>query len=390
MLRTWVVLIAAVLTVSLAAAKDNRNRWTVPLPRGKKIAEYTATLFPEWNSFWNSNGQQWPEAARNTIESLSKTRHKRIKEAIGCEPLPNCTVEAWKLSKQDKHQLRKALHSAKAKKSLLQALPIYMDAINHMFTIYGQAGFPAHSEDGFAYNVTGFEWTNYINQTNAWLLRDGQEPAPFDAIYTAVELLDGNLRPDALRWKKVWNGANVPARQFVKKIDWSDYDYAAILVPGEGPERLDEPLSPTGKRRLEIATHFFNEGIAPVMVTSGGSVHPKLSHYVEAQEMAEWLVKNFDIPQHRIIQETQARHTTTNLRNTARIMNKLGAPANKPILVVTDEVQGTYILDELNERAEKELGYSLGKLGPKRDHYGIEYRPADKTAFIDPRDPMDP
>lgn len=357
---------------------------------GKNVTELTKLLYPEWTAFWSAHDSQWPEAARSSIDALTKSRSERLHDASGCSPKPNCTVDAWIISDSDENKVRQALQSSHASNNLLGAWHWYANATNRMLSVYGKNATPMYPDDAMAYNVTGTEWQNYVNQTRAWQLFSGVESAPLDAIHTAVELLDVNLRDDALRWNKVWNGVNKPAREYMKDVDWSKYKYSAILVPGEGPERLDEPLSPMGKLRLRIARKSFERGEAPVMILSGGSVHPMLTKYVEAEEMSSWLVHNLGFPEHKVIQETQARHTTTNLRNAARIVHKLDAPKGKPILVVTDEIQSAYITQELNPRSVKELGYELGQLGPRKNQYEVEYHPSNLTNIVDPHDPMDP
>lgn len=70
-------------------------------------------------------------------------------------------------------------------------------------------------------------------------------------MYT-MELLVVNMRSDALRWQKVWNGPNMPAHKYAMSVDWSKYKYTALLMPGIGPECFDENLSPMSKLYLRM------------------------------------------------------------------------------------------------------------------------------------------
>ena len=59
---------------------------------------------------------------------------------------------------------------------------------------------------------------------------------------------------------------------------------------------------------------------------SGGFVHPAQTPYAEAIEMKKALIADFSIPQEAILVDPHARHTTTNMRNAARLLYRYAIP----------------------------------------------------------------
>jgi uncharacterized SAM-binding protein YcdF (DUF218 family) len=95
-------------------------------------------------------------------------------------------------------------------------------------------------------------------------------------------------------------------------------------------------LSPAGRLRDELAAKRFRDGKAPFLIVSGGFVHPIRTEFSEAIEMKHDLMTRFGIPADSIIVDPHARHTTTNMRNAARLMYRYGIPFDKTALVTTD------------------------------------------------------
>ena len=87
-----------------------------------------------------------------------------------------------------------------------------------------------------------------------------------------------------------------------------------------------------------------------------------------------------------------ARHTTTNLRNAARILFRDSLPLDKPVWIVSDIYQGRYIESQgFADRCSRELGYrpfrKLTRLSPN----DLEWVPDYLASLVqDPRDPLDP
>ncbi|HEY9844448.1 MAG TPA: ElyC/SanA/YdcF family protein [Candidatus Obscuribacterales bacterium] len=106
-------------------------------------------------------------------------------------------------------------------------------------------------------------------------------------------------------------------------------------IPGDQPvtDLKTEGLTEDARKRLDTAIQDFREGKAPVIVVSGGCVHPESTRVSEALAMRDYLLSK-NIPADRILVEGQARHTTTNLRNVGRMMADHGLTRG---LVVSDE-----------------------------------------------------
>ncbi|KAF5350727.1 hypothetical protein D9757_012584 [Collybiopsis confluens] len=235
----------------------------------------------------------------------------------------------------------------------------------------------------------------YIDQIRATRLNcdwGNEYILPLDAIYLAVRLMDANNQVDALRYPELWTKDNVgPAVSVAGRIDWNARPYAAILIPGEGPELAGVRLSPMVVLKMEMAVKQYKEGKAPFLIVSGGTFHPALTEFNEAYKMKSWLVEQHGISPDRVILEPYARHTTTNFRNAGRVLNTIGAPREKPVLTVTDGQQIEYIESDLFRRNEREeLTHGVGKIGPRRGDFAIDFVPLPLCAIVDPMDPMDP
>lgn len=148
--------------------------------------------------------------------------------------------------------------------------------------------------------------------------------AVFDrSIAVAVGLLDANDRLDAIRFEPISAGMNAAPFARARQLDWNAHPYTAIIVLGQGPDELTTPLSAGSKLRLKAAAQRYAAGDAPFLIVSGGAVHPRGTRSVEAVQMREALMARFGIPADAIIIEPYARHTTTNLRNAARLLAAL-------------------------------------------------------------------
>jgi hypothetical protein len=206
----------------------------------------------------------------------------------------------------------------------------------------------------------------------------------------AIEALKLNDRDEAARYEPLMAGENAAAFNSVKKIKWKSYPYSAILVPGLGPEQPDVKLDPNGAKRCDSAAVRYREGKAPFIVVSGGHVHPNKTPYCEAIEMKKYMVEVLKIPASAIIIEPHARHTTTNLRNTNRLIFRFKIPFDKPVLIVTDAAQNTYINGSMKDKVIKELGYTPFSTIKKLSATETEYLPSDNSRQVNTFDPLDP
>ena len=209
---------------------------------------------------------------------------------------------------------------------------------------------------------------------------------PLQAALGALRL---NNRDEAARYEPLTAGLNAAPTTAVARTDWARYPYSVILVPGSGPEQPGVALDSAGAQRCRLAAARYRAGQAPFIMVSGGHVHPFRTPYCEAVEMKKYLVEQLHLPTAAVFIEPHARHTTTNLRNTARLLEAAKFPAGRPMLTVTDAAQSRYILG-MAERCRRELGYV-----PYRDLQRIsetENRcyPIPETGQPDPFDPLDP
>jgi hypothetical protein len=205
----------------------------------------------------------------------------------------------------------------------------------------------------------------------------------------AMELLFINNRDEAGRYEPL-TYENRKAYQLIKTIKWSQYPYSVILSPGEGPEN-NMPLSPNGKYRCRLAAKRFKKKLAPFIVVSGGHVHPFQTVYCEAIEMKKYLMQEFQIPEDAIIIEPHARHTTTNFRNTNRIIFRQGIPPTKKVLCTTTRYQMDYIADEKFKKINMSYLKHIPFFNLKRlNDFDAEFLPNILSLQMDSLDPLDP
>jgi hypothetical protein len=207
----------------------------------------------------------------------------------------------------------------------------------------------------------------------------------------ALELLRANWRDEAGRFEPMERGENRAAFERVKSIDWSRYKYSAILVPGSGTDRPGQALSPWGKARVTLAARRYKAGLAPFLIVSGGYVHPAQTPFCEALEMKKALMAEHGIPAEAIVIEPHARHTTTNVRNAARLLWRYGFPWEKTALITTDHGQSAYIeAPAFAERCRTEIGHVPYEALKRISQFDLEFRPRLEALQLDPLEPLDP
>jgi hypothetical protein len=89
--------------------------------------------------------------------------------------------------------------------------------------------------------------------------------------------------------------------------------------------------------------------------------------------------------------EPHARHTTTNLRTSARLLFATGVPTDRPSLIVSDHLTIQYIKSNvLFDRNMREMGVQPGRVEAGPDKFTALFTP-DRTAFyVEVTDPLDP
>jgi hypothetical protein len=267
--------------------------------------------------------------------------------------------------------------------------------MNSIVAVYGIQTAPARSPqiDSPLYKVDSSFFRAMVH-TLLGLVLDQPSPSKlfFDGnLDVAAQLLDIQLRDEAGRHEPMENRVNRLAYEQVRRTNFAAYPYSVILVPGEGPEESNVALSPAGKLRIEFAVHRFRAKKAPFILVSGGYVHPSMTPYSEAIEMKKSLMRDFGIPERAIIVDPHARHTTTNLRNAARLIYRYGIPFDKPGLCVSDPFQSGYIDSKsLFDRCQSIFGYQPVGHYHRTSEFDVEFLPNIESLSMDAVDPLDP
>ncbi len=211
--------------------------------------------------------------------------------------------------------------------------------------------------------------------------------------FTARRLLTINGAGNAARHEPLQEGINKPAYNKIPATSWNNFPYSLILILGSGPADSVTSLSPTGRQRCDTAVLRYQAGLAPFIVVSGGYVHPDGTKYCEAIEMKKYLMAQYNIPEDAIITEPFARHTTTNIRNTNRIIYHYAIPAYKPVMVISSQSHISSITDtthSFDTRNLRELGYLPYTSMARRAPSEATYLPNMESLQMDPNDPLDP
>ncbi|MDX1934098.1 MAG: YdcF family protein [Capsulimonadales bacterium] len=266
--------------------------------------------------------------------------------------------------------------------------------INNLISVYGLGNNGRSPQiDSISYDAKSFLYGALLHN----ILGAEQETLPkrplfFQAVLGfGLALLDANRRDEAGRFEPLEKGENRAAFRRAATLDWSKYPYTVIVVPGYGPEEPGVRLSPIAKLALTLAVRRFREGKAPFLLVSGGYVHPKQTPYCEAYEMKQALLKDFSIPENAILIDPHARHTTTNLRNAARLMYRYGFPFDRPGLITTNTYQSADIAGEgFFRRCQNIFGYQPHKTLKRLSPFDLEFLPQIDSLYADPIDPLDP
>jgi len=212
----------------------------------------------------------------------------------------------------------------------------------------------------------------------------------YPSLAFALRFLEMNEREQAADFEPMAFGENKLGVNRIKTIKWSNYPYSVIMIPGAGPEEPTVALSAEGMLRCRLAAIQYKKGLAPFIVVSGGKVHPYKTKFCEAPEMKNFLMEKLNIPENAILIEPHARHTTTNMRNTARMIYRYGIPFDKPGITCTTRGQSSMIGTTLIARCLKELNEAPYKNGKRLSETEIEFYPLIDALQINPLEPMDP
>jgi len=262
--------------------------------------------------------------------------------------------------------------------------------INQTINVYGGGKKPNYPTiDSISFNVKDTTYIRQVEQVAKTVLT-GKHSLFFKPSMTAALLfLDLNGRNDAGNYEPMAQTVNKVAFDKIKQLDWSKYPYSALVVPGEGPEIMAQAISPGGIARCKLAALAYRDGQAPFIIVSGGKVHPYKTPFCEAEEMKRYLTDSLQIPAGAVMMEPHARHTTTNLRNSVRLMIRYHFPAVKPGLIVTDKDDNDYIA-QMDKRCLAELKYVPYLLGNRVSDTRLEFYTVNNALQINPNEPLDP
>jgi hypothetical protein len=265
------------------------------------------------------------------------------------------------------------------------------NGMNRLLSVYGLGKNPFYKDiDRVSFDVSSEEYRKLL-KTKLMEIKLTRDPLFFEPTLSfALKVLEANRRDEAGRYEPLEEGENKTSVQDLKNIRWSDYPYAFILVLGSGPP-AGLNLSKIAAKRADQGAQLFLEHKAPLIILSGGHVHPMQTPFNEAIEMKKYVMEKFKIPEKSILIDPYARHTTTNFRNAARLAFRYGIPADLKALVTSSE---DHIAIATNEgfriRCSTELGYfpmeSITRISP----IAAEFKPSVASLFFDANDPLDP
>jgi hypothetical protein len=264
--------------------------------------------------------------------------------------------------------------------------------VNRILDTYIKGGNPRYPAiDSISFPIDDPVFRERVHQQLVELVK---QHAPKDLFFKlplqfALWALAINDRDEAARYEPLDQGMNKSAIESIPGIQWAFFPYSLILVPGQGPEQEGLAIDPVSISRCRLVAERYQKGLAPLIVVSGGHVHPNKTPYSEAVEMKKYMVQELQIPENAILIEPHARHTTTNLRNTVRLVYRFKIPDYMKILTVTDSIQNAYI-PKMGKRFMEELGYI-----PYRDLKILsaeenEFYPIKNALQVNPFDPLDP
>ena len=265
--------------------------------------------------------------------------------------------------------------------------------INHIIAVYGRGEKPNYPKiDSLGMNLNSSTYLANIQALSelAYVKYEGTKIFYQLTMGYAMDALAMARFERAGDFEPMMEYENKAAFVAVEATDWSKYDYPLILIPGAGTDNYLDSLSSGGVLRCQLAFDAYQKKKAPFIMVSGGYVHPYKVLHNEAIEMKRYLLK-LGVPESAILIEPHARHTTTNMRNTARIMFRYGFPTDRPSITVTTPAQSSYIYsDVMHNRCMRELGYHAYSNGKRLSATTAEFYPLITSLQIDTDEPLDP
>lgn len=286
-----------------------------------------------------------------------------------------------------------SLYALSGKALLISAWEQDAKAVNYAIAVYAAGQKPNYAQiDSISFDIKAKGYIELVALNASLSLSEtAKTPSFYSSTLTfALHSLEINERNQVADEEPMTERANKAAYNYSKKLKWDQYKYTLILVPGEGPEEKDVALSAGGMLRCRLAVQQYQQGLAPFIMVSGGCVHPYKTKYNEAIEMKKFLMQTLHVPEKAILIEPHARHTTTNLRNCARIIFRYGFPMDKPCISSTAASQSDYITNIVPDRCKKEFGFTPYLNGKRLSATEAEFYPLAVSLQLDFDEPMDP
>ena len=376
-------------------------------------------VFPLFAMMRSADG--WAEALRRdpVLHKLSAERAARVPNAA-CTPAPHCLADAWLWTNADiaavDASLRRLLRDGRLAVALGQPMrssgrfarhaalddaafiaAAWADAaaaVNRVIAVYAKGAAPLYPKiDAMVFDPSTPDFATVLGShgiATATLKREGD--LFFDpALRYAVGLMQMNERTDAGAYRPLLGADNAAPVRALAATPWRKFPHTALLVFGHGPEDEQSRTGVMAHVRMRIAAELFFQGLAPFIIVSGGNVHPNRTPFNEAVEMKRLLVEQHGIPADRILIEPHARHTTTNLRNCARLLLAAGFPADRPALIVSDDRTIRYIGGpDLAARNLREMGVQPGTITAGPNAFSLAFSPSPLAFHVEAADPLDP
>jgi hypothetical protein len=267
------------------------------------------------------------------------------------------------------------------------------EGINYAIGVYADGKKPNYPNiDSISWNIRDRNYVGLLYDAASLVAGESAGQTGFFSIplTAALRFIEMNEREQAADYEPMEKGENKAACDRIGTIKWAAYKYSLIMVPGAGPEEPGVALSAEGMLRCRLAAIQYQKGMAPLIVTSGGKVHPYKTKFCEAFEMKKYLIEKLHIPAYVILIDPHARHTTTNMRNTVRMMHRYGIPFDKAALTCTTRGQSVMIEKTLIDRCKRELNEVPYSNGKRLTETEMEFYPQPEALQINPREPLDP
>lgn len=267
--------------------------------------------------------------------------------------------------------------------------------INRVIDVYGEGQKPYYPRiDSISFVRNSPRHQNMLTESKRYLLEFLKDNNLFyaNSLQAALLFLSISERNEAVDFEPLSETVNKKAYEHIPGTDWDKYPYSIILLLGSGPNEYVSTLNRDIRPRLKMVALKYRQGVAPFIVVSGGRVHPYKTPNSEAFYMKKYLMEECGVPEHAILMEPHARHTTTNVRNTVRIMFRQGIPMNKCALISSSESHISSVASpDFAKRCLNEMGVKPYELGKRISEQFLEFFPQITALQINPeRDPLDP